>query len=108
MKNLFELINSNTAMFYLIVYLVLLLVAGIAFLIYKTCIKKKVEEDGSTFVSPTEHRRMSKDITVAESFGNEPLSQHDFHTVIKNGSISRKQKNVCLVCSLPKEEENTL
>lgn len=108
MKTLFELMNNNTAMFYLIVYLVLLLVAGVSFLIYRTCIKKKVDEDRSVFVSSTEHNRMTNDIMLAESFGNEPLSKHDFHTVIQNGSISRKQKNVCLVCSLSNEEGYTL
>ncbi len=104
MENLSELINSNTATFYLIIYLVLLLGAGISILIYETCVKKKTKEDRSVFVSPADHKLISRDIMVAENFGNEPLSNHGFHTVIKNGSISRMQKNVCLVDSLPDEK----
>ena len=93
MNGLFELINSNMGGFYLVIYLFVILVSLVVFIIYKKCNKN---ESSSEVINEKEYSKISDDILLAESFGNEPLSRHDFHNVINNGAISRKKSKVCL------------
>lgn len=104
MGKIIELINSNAAFFFGMLYLVSLVAGIVSFLIYKKCCKREDEKNNVANITQKEHEKISSDILLAESFGNEPLSKYTLHTVINNGAAFRKKEDICLVSVLTKGE----